>query len=447
MVSPIVRSVAIIGAGPSGLVTARALLAENTFNRIVVYERRDAPGGVWNYSTETPTNFPYPNSNPNLDVKPITHEGRSPLYPSALYRDLHTNTPIELMTFSIQNFPENTEQFPHRKDVLEYQRRFAEPIRTLIKTSTEVRRIHKQGGQWLVHSRNVSPNETNAETVEQFDAVAICNGHYQVPFLPDVEGLKEFVEENPGVVKHSIEFREPELYRNKKVVVVGNASSANDIIRHLSPYSKLPIIQSVLEDPQTKHPERLVQVPRIERFDASTKQIHLSDGRVLRDVDYVFYCTGYLYSLPFFDEQDVPSENRLITNGAYVHNVYQHIFYIPDPTLVFIGLALHVVPFPVAQAQAAWVARVWSGRLRLPSREQQLQWYSEHLSSLNGRNNMFHSLEFPKDAAYINHIHDLVSKASPNPETGLPAPHWDEKSLKMRENMWKIRAKFFGIED
>jgi cation diffusion facilitator CzcD-associated flavoprotein CzcO len=42
-----IRSVAIIGAGAAGAVTAAAFAAEKYYDRIQVYERRDSAGGTW----------------------------------------------------------------------------------------------------------------------------------------------------------------------------------------------------------------------------------------------------------------------------------------------------------------------------------------------------------------------------------------------------------------
>ncbi|GKT47397.1 thiol-specific monooxygenase [Colletotrichum spaethianum] len=42
-----IKSVAIIGAGAAGAVTAAAFKAENYFERIQVFERRESAGGTW----------------------------------------------------------------------------------------------------------------------------------------------------------------------------------------------------------------------------------------------------------------------------------------------------------------------------------------------------------------------------------------------------------------
>lgn len=47
MASRAISSVAVIGAGPSGLAAAKALLGENSFAKVKIFERRDQAGGVW----------------------------------------------------------------------------------------------------------------------------------------------------------------------------------------------------------------------------------------------------------------------------------------------------------------------------------------------------------------------------------------------------------------
>ena len=43
----VVKSVAVIGAGPAGAITIDALVREKAFDVIRVFERREAAGGCW----------------------------------------------------------------------------------------------------------------------------------------------------------------------------------------------------------------------------------------------------------------------------------------------------------------------------------------------------------------------------------------------------------------
>ena len=45
--APNVRRVAVIGAGPSGAIATDALVKEQTFGTIRVFDRRPGVGGTW----------------------------------------------------------------------------------------------------------------------------------------------------------------------------------------------------------------------------------------------------------------------------------------------------------------------------------------------------------------------------------------------------------------
>jgi ACS family pantothenate transporter-like MFS transporter len=70
----------------------------------------------------------------------------------------------------------------------------------------------------------------------------------------------------------------------------------------------------------------------------------LKSGEKLCDVDFVIVATGYHITLPFL--RDYHSDNTpatetngrmLVTDGTQLHNLHKDIFYIPDPSLLFIG--------------------------------------------------------------------------------------------------------------
>lgn len=42
-----IKSVALVGAGPAGIISIDALAQEKTFDRIRVFERREKAGGCW----------------------------------------------------------------------------------------------------------------------------------------------------------------------------------------------------------------------------------------------------------------------------------------------------------------------------------------------------------------------------------------------------------------
>ena len=76
---------------------------------------------------------------------------------------------------------------------------------------------------------------------------------------------------------------------------------------------------------------------------------------------------------------------------------YQHIFYVPDPTIALNLVPLRVVAFPFSETQAAVIARVWSERLSLPEIEKMREW-QENIRSQRGSGKRFDRMSYPVDA-------------------------------------------------
>jgi cation diffusion facilitator CzcD-associated flavoprotein CzcO len=81
---------------------------------------------------------------------------------------------------------------------------------------TTVELAEKVGKQWrLVLRKETETGEEDEWSEEWFDAVIVANGHYNVPYIPGIPGLKEFEEQKPGSVKHTKMFRGKDAYKNK----------------------------------------------------------------------------------------------------------------------------------------------------------------------------------------------------------------------------------------
>ena len=137
----------------------------------------------------------------------------------------------------------------------------------------------------------------------------------------------------------------------------------------------------------------------------------------------------------------------MIGDGTHVQNLYRHLFYQPNATLAFLMLQQRIVPFPTAEVQAAVLARVWSGRLTLPSQAEMKAWEDE-VNSETGGGRRFHILEFPKDADYMNEMHDFAMCAEGGKSKGKePPPRWDARLYWLRENIPQIRQAFRDKEE
>ncbi|KAM0743509.1 hypothetical protein ACQRIT_001768 [Beauveria bassiana] len=99
----------------------------------------------------------------------------------------------------------------------------------------------------------------------------------------------------------------------------------------------------------------------------------------------------------------------------------QHIFHVDHPNLAFVMLHLRVVAFPFAESQAAVIARVWSGRLRLPPYEEMANWVEINKKS-RGEDNGFHKLSYPADAECMNAMYRWCMSAEGETESHLRPP-------------------------
>ena len=73
-------------------------------------------------------------------------------------------------------------------------------------------------------------------------------------------------------------------------------------------------------------------------------RVKLQSGRTLCNIHQVIVCTGYHVSLPFMRQYHADGvgaedadEEVIVTTGQVTHNLHKDIWYIPDPTLAFIG--------------------------------------------------------------------------------------------------------------
>src|SRR4051794_12161932 len=380
-------SVAVIGAGVSGLCTAKALRDHGIEH--TVFEASDDVGGNWYFG------------NPN---------GRS-----SAYRSLHIDTSKQRISFADYPMPDSYPDFPHHSEIHAWLRSFADEfgLRERIRFGTEVKRAERlEGGGWDVDG-------------ERFDALVVCNGHHWDPRWPDFPGHFD------GEAIHShhyIDTRDPVDMHDKRVLVVGIGNSAVDICSEVSrkgvaertflstrsgawvmPKYILgkPVDQLVKTNPrlplslqrrmgQVLH--RLVSgrpedfgLPRPDhRFleahptvsselllrlgsgDAAAKPdvVELLGDRVrfaddsVEEVDVIVYATGYKISFPFFDPGFLSAPaNRL--------PLYKRMFKPGIDDLAFVGLA-QAIPtlFPFAECQSKLLARWLAGEWALPTPEE-----------------------------------------------------------------------------
>lgn len=431
-----IKKIAIIGAGPSGLAAAKFLLAENYFEKIDIIEQQAEVGGVWNYTPDISDSVTIPSTSPNVSEKPIWQkDGKVPVFSNPMYDRLHTNIPKTLMCFSDRPFRSDSLLFPTREDVQEYLIHYSGDVRHLIRFSEQVQdvrsKVDNDHGQWEITSKSTI---TNDEIKDTYDAVVIANGHYSVPSIPDVPGIKEFSSAYSSIISHSKIFRSPDSFVGMKVIVVGNAASGLDIGTQISKVCKKPLLNSVRTSSVTPEDGK-EEVPPIAEYLSEIRGVRFDNGRIERDIDAIVYCTGYFYSYPFLGSLNPP----VVTSGRRVMGSYQHLFDIQHPTLAFTALAQKIIPFPVSEVQGAAISKVWSNKLMLPSKEKMNAWEQERVRE-HGNGTSFHVFGYPHDAEYINGLHDWVKGAKGG--FGKEPTYWDEEKLWIRRLYGDIRKSF-----
>ncbi|NQD93345.1 NAD(P)/FAD-dependent oxidoreductase, partial [Pseudomonas sp. CrR25] len=181
---------AIIGAGPMGLCTARALQKQGI--DFVGFELHGDVGGLWDID------------NPH----------------STMYDSAHLISSKGTTEFS--EFPMRAEAapYPHHSEMRRYFRDYAArfDLYRHFQFDTRVVELQRQERGWKLLS------ERRGERREwQFDGVLIANGTLHSPNVPALPGAFG------GELLHSSDYRSPKIFAGKRVLVVGCGNSACDI--------------------------------------------------------------------------------------------------------------------------------------------------------------------------------------------------------------------------
>jgi len=366
-------TVCVVGAGAGGLAAARHLKAGDI--AFEVLERERDVGGLWDAS--------------------LPH--------SPVYHSTHFISSKPLTEFPDYPMPKEYPDYPNHAQGLDYLRSYARAYALYddIRFGRVVERAERvDGGGWRVTFRD------GGSTV--YSALVVASGIHWVPSTPDIPGTFD------GESIHSCEYKAPEVFRNKRVLVVGAGNSGCDIaveagqhaertflsvrrgyhyipkyafgrpidqVGELSLKLRLPLfIRRPLDELLLKavvgRPEQF-GLPRpdhklLESHPIVNSQILLAlgqgdvlpkpdvvqlEGRQVRfkdgtveAIDLIVYATGYQVSFPFLDARHLHE-----TNGR--PDFYLHVFHPTYDDLFIIGL---IMPdsgvWPLMDLQAKAVA-------------------------------------------------------------------------------------------
>ena len=171
----------------------------------------------------------------------------------------------------------------------------------------------------------------------------------------------------------------------------------------------------------------------------TTTEGHLPGRVTLKDG------TGYHFAYPFLPElhaddesADVDVSQVLVTNGSCTLNLHKDMFYIPDPTLAFVGISQFIATFSFFEFQAMFIASVFSGKASLPKQEELRRIYEKRLAEkgdtrlMNGRQD--------EEVSYVNDLVAQINMSNPTkPVDGFSAK-WH--AARDAGKLQKIRARF-----
>ncbi|KAL4786964.1 hypothetical protein BJX76DRAFT_319655 [Aspergillus varians] len=467
--APHVKSVAIIGAGPAGAIAVDAFAQEQAFDRIRVFERREKAGGCWLYDEEPAPLTDFDALAERTADQPVAAPGPLPGYfqrakqhrfdDTPVYPALEANIDAGIMEFSQEPIPEvrsaNSTRlhgpdtpFRHHTVIQKYVESLLnrKGYGRLVEYSTTVENVEKRAGsgsgRWVLTLRKQTPGlDKDYWWQEEFDAVVVATGHYAVPYVPYIQGVKEFAAASPGSVLHTKGFRDPETYRGKRVITVGASVSGADTAVSLIGIAQSPIYAAVrgkynpyFGDEAFKHPQ-IQRKPSISHIDGqgTRRTVHFEDGTSVPDVDHIIFGTGYSWTLPFLP--------TVATRNNRVPDLYLHIFHQQDPTLAFIGAVAAGFTFKVFEWQAVLAARVFTGKATLPSLDEQRSWEAKRVQERGD------STRFTLISPDFENYFELLRTLATEPKDGEPGrrlpkfdPSWVGRfaaSHQRRVDMWK----------
>jgi len=175
--------VLVVGAGASGLTAAKTLIENGA--EVLIVEKTGNIGGVFADAYE--------------DARQVSSKYITP------YSDLRLGPDAESHQ-SLDDYVDYLQAYADRYDLKRY-----------VRTATVVDVSKTRRGY------RATIRDGRGTTIEAFDRVAVCSGLHQAPKIPAIPG--PFT----GRVLHSQDYKEPSLFKDQRVVVVGCGETAFDV--------------------------------------------------------------------------------------------------------------------------------------------------------------------------------------------------------------------------
>ena len=390
------KEVAIIGAGPAGLITG-SILKKTDFT-VTLFEQRDCLGGSWAIQPLSTL----------VDIRDGVSGIYSPTYPS-----LRCNLPKQVMPLPDFPFPDGYPLYARHDDVLSHLHRFAEHQKLLRYIRFNHRFLALDASSTTSSGKRRWQIQTS-QGAGEFDAVVFCNSHYSFPKLPDLEPLLPFT----GRLEHSFSYRGPEAYRHKRVALMGSGPSGEDLSREISHCASRVYLCA--------HPEsRQLHRPVTGRYGAhnnltrhrdvvasNDRTVMLEDGEKLENIDVLILCTGFQPDPAF--RHALPGTGLSGDQNTIVP-LYLNLFHPKYPELTATSMIQCAAPFILYRYQAEAIAGYLKGKIQLPN-AQQRQFAAEQ-SELRQKGRVDFSIRKANSMEHINRLASMAGIPPPTKET------------------------------
>ncbi|KAJ6655427.1 hypothetical protein lerEdw1_005127 [Lerista edwardsae] len=398
------KKVVIIGAGASGLCSIKCCVEHDLMP--VCFDTSDDIGGLWRF-------------------KEVPEKNRA-----SIYKSLIINVSKEMVAFSDFPVPDHFPNYMNNFKIMEYFRLYAKHFDLLkyIHFRTEVCSVTKRPdfsstGQWDV----VIETDGKRESLIA-DAVLVCTGHHSNPYLPlsSFPGIEKF----KGHYFHSHDYKNPDEFTGKRVLVVGIGNSGGDLAVEISHTAEQVFLSTrrgtwlLSRVGENGYPIDTVYVTRANSFRMQLFPLSVSSAWIEKSLNARFNHSHYGLKPKhrYFSQHPTLNDNLpcaivsgkvLIKSnvseftetaaifedgskeedidavvfatgytysfpflGNYVDvvdnevSLYKYVFppHLEKPTLAIIGLIQPLgAIMPISEIQARWATRVFKGLTTLPS--------------------------------------------------------------------------------
>ena len=137
-----------------------------------------------------------------------------------VWDNLRTN--LSKYSCSFSDFPpQSKEDFPTAEDMRKYLASYCKAfgLENYIQFNSEALNVEKLEGKWKV--------EVKGKPSRIFDFVCVSSGFFSRPHIPST--FKDTLDRFKGRTFHSSEYKNPSIFRGKRVLVVGGAFSGSEI--------------------------------------------------------------------------------------------------------------------------------------------------------------------------------------------------------------------------